>query len=612
MQRDLSNSGDQNVSFYVIWSIAVLVLTGYLWPLLSQGDQLVIRIIDNLDSVHAQYVLLASSGEIFGDSSTLIPGILHAVPRASFPTEFNVILWLYVLFDPLHAYIVNELMIHSIAFAGMILLMQRVIDPHAPHREIVIAVTALFFAMVPFWPPGGISVAGQPLALYLFLKIRDHEDKNWTWILLLTIPLYSSIVFAFLFFLTMMVFLLIYDCKQSRGFNRRFLYAIIAMFLVYLLVEYRLTETMLLNIGAIVSHRIEFSLSSEPFLAAYRQAHLLLLDGHTNASALQYDSIILVIITTIPLLVIRQSLTLRSSLVYIIIVISLQPSGLYDLFMTHKFTLAALTFVASFLFLFQRRYIEIRLFGWLFLFMILSTWLYGFWMYQGSAVIKAFFPLLERFNFSRFYVLQPFVWYLLFGISLSFLLKRVRFAFVVLAWVFISQLDHAYNERNFNYPMSPSITYRQFFAPKAFDEIKKMTGTSTVVVLGIHPSIAQMNGLKTLGGYMSNYPLAYKHVFRQTMERELDKSPPYRQWFDNWGSVCYLFSSEIGSPMKYVNEGIIHNLDLNSTALRNLGAKFLISQYNIVDSPHFIMINDLSDINSYDSFWRLKLYMIKD
>ena len=54
-------------------------------------------------------------------------------------------------------------------------------------------------------------------------------------------------------------------------------------------------------------------------------------------------------------------------------------------------------------------------------------------------------------------------------------------------------------------------SYRQFFLTWLFFEVAEYIGkpksSYCVVSIGMHPSIAQMNGFFTLDGYQTNYPL---------------------------------------------------------------------------------------------------------
>jgi hypothetical protein len=127
-------------------------------------------------------------------------------------------------------------------------------------------------------------------------------------------------------------------------------------------------------------------------------------------------------------------------------------------------------------------------------------------------------------------------------------------------------------------------TYGSYLSAEVFDKAEDLTGAGKddikIACLGFHPSIAHLNGFKTVGGYNSLYPLEYKHRFRKIIASELEKSEALRVGFDNYGSRCYLVSSELGENY-YVtrDQGIksIRQLDLDWAALRDVGADYLFS-----------------------------------
>ena len=43
------------------------------------------------------------------------------------------------------------------------------------NKGLISALVALAFSIIPFWPSGGLTVAGQPLLLYSFLNLIKKE-----------------------------------------------------------------------------------------------------------------------------------------------------------------------------------------------------------------------------------------------------------------------------------------------------------------------------------------------------------------------------------------------------------------------------------------------------
>ena len=166
------------------------------------------------------------------------------------------------------------------------------------------------------------------------------------------------------------------------------------------------------------------------------------------------------------------------------------------------------------------------------------------------------------------------------------------------------------------------ISYNQFYATELFDQIKKdikqPIDSFKVISIGIEPMIAMYNGFNTLDGYVTDYKKSYKVNFRKIIEKELDKSEHWRSYFDNWGSRCYVFVSElefIGKDYRLHYHSIpkdfkIKNLDLNIEAFKNLGGLYIISNVEIINysTKGLIFINEYQNKNSP---YNLRLYLAK-
>jgi hypothetical protein len=104
---------------------------------------------------------------------------------------------------------------------------------------------------------------------------------------------------------------------------------------------------------------------------------------------------------------------------------------------------------------------------------------------------------------------------------------------------------------------------------------------------------------------------SYKHQFRKIISKELDKSPELQTYFDDWGNLCYVFSSEVGMNGLVSGDShyVLHNLDLGTDQLRAMGGEYVISAAYIEDSER----NGLQlekEFYSSSSFWHLYLYKV--
>ena len=159
-------------------------------------------------------------------------------------------------------------------------------------------------------------------------------------------------------------------------------------------------------------------------------------------------------------------------------------------------------------------------------------------------------------------------------------------------------------------------TFKQFFDTSLFAKIRKDIGADDhygckVVSLGMYPAVAQYNGFYTLDSYCNNYSLAYKHKFRKIIEKELQKNDFVREYFDDWGNRCYVFSSEIGLKFwcSEDDNASVNNLEINTELLKDMGCEYIISAVNINNYKDL----GLSFIDSYtspESFWNVRLYKL--
>ena len=149
--------------------LAFLVLAIYLSPNIFFPNEAHFLIHDNLDSNVVYYKNLAESGKMFASNLDVIPNSLGGVPRAAYPTEYCLFVLLYLLFPALAAYNINILIMHLVAFLGMYLLIGKFVFKN--ENKFAISSISLLFALLPFWPSGGLSIAGQPLILFAFLNI---------------------------------------------------------------------------------------------------------------------------------------------------------------------------------------------------------------------------------------------------------------------------------------------------------------------------------------------------------------------------------------------------------------------------------------------------------
>jgi len=584
----------------------------YLLPFLLNGQELYITVYDNLDSNVVWLKTLATSGKIFSPSDTLLPQMMNGLPRAVFGTEFNVIVWLYALFEPFTAYVLNEFLLRIVAFFGMYALLQRYLtlslEPNT--ARLLVTAIALLFSLLPFWPSGGLSVAAQPLVLYAFLNFHFKTHTYRDWLIIISVPFYSSFVLAFFFFLSLVFFFFLFDWVKQKKPNMIFISAFILMVIIYMLIDYRLVYSMFFD-HAYMSHRLEFVRQYYDFHTAMAKSMDFFIIVQEHAYALQQLIIIPFMLFAMLLSYFPKPLTTRES-IWAFVVLAL----IYFLqFLHHLLEMPGLYVVfvvlAIYAIILNKR--DKLFYGLIFLQVSIAFW-YGFWLYEGWHALAKHLPFLEMFHLSRYYWLAPLLWFLIIAFSLKMVIKKLKLGIYLALVALVIQGVYSFEHRTFAQAKGYEPTFNSFYAPELFEQVVAYIGQDQedyrVVSIGLHPAIAQYNGFYTLDAYMVNYPLAYKHAFRKIISAELQKDSQAKVLFEHWGSRCYLFSSEVGSNVTIRRRGlVIKNLDINTTQLLKMGGKYLFSQYPIKNASEN-QLHFLKHFTHSASYWELYLYQI--
>lgn len=539
--------------------IALAIILLYLSPFFIMGQDAYVLIHDNLDSTVIWLKVLTQSGKLFSSNPEPLDQIMSGTPRVSFGSEYSILVWLNYFFSPFIAYVLNQFLMHYVAFGGMYLLLKKILPKE---RDLIIVGTSLCFALLPFWPSGALTVAGQPLALFAFLNIRENQASIRDWIVIILLPFFSSFVLSFVFFLSILGLFCLYEAIIYRKLNWKWLFAILLMTIVFLFVEYRLVTSMILKDG-FLSHRTEMLIGGKTGIEAIRIFWKDFTTGQYHAASLQKPFILLAVVFALLL-------------------------GFNKKYWRPLFLL----FISA----------------------LIIAAVFALYQWTGIDFLKEKYPLIRAFNFGRYHWLHPLVWYIAFALSLNILRKK-RFGVIVVFLLMVLQISFSFYNSDFIQERSKNnITYREFYSEKLFRDIANQIGDDKrnyrVVSIGLHPSIAQYNGFYTLDGYLANYPLEYKKQFREIIEGELDKSAEIQQYYDSWGSRFYIFSCELegkGFLIKRNQDLKIQNLDFNRRAFTEMGGKYIFSAVEIVNARElgFILENKFE---SEDSPWCIYLY----
>jgi len=515
-----------------------------------------------MDSTAGLYKILIQSGMIFSQNYQIIPSIMNS-PRIGLGNELDIILWLNYFFEHYTANAINQVLIRLVAFFGMFSLLNRYIfnEENIKYSYFV----ALLYSILPFWPSGGLSVAGLPMITYIFLNIRGGIDIKRDWMGLILFPFYSSFVLSMMFYIIFVGCVWIYDIYK-RNLTRKFTVALISFGIIYLIINYRLLDAFIFEVG-FLPHRIEFAGDGFGLGGALRKSAKLFILGQYHAASL-----------------------------HIIFLPFVSVIFLLNIFYKSKDRLLIGLFLLN---------------------VIISLW-FGFYSYEGvENLLNSSGGKLASLNLSRFFSLSPFIWYILFALSVKWFFSKYeykyKFIFVnsligltILLLFFKSDFINEYRKNG--------ITYREFYSEQLFEDIATFIGKKQsdykVVSIGIHPSISQFNGFFTLDGYLSIYPLEYKHKFREIIKDELSNNEKLKNYYDNWGSRVYVFIDEIGKNfLRNKNEVYPISINLNTRVLKEMGGEYIFSSYFIVN-PEKNNIVLLKKFRNKESAWDIYLYKL--
>jgi hypothetical protein len=543
--------------------IAFLILIAYLSPLFILQENAHIRVHDNLDSNIAWYKVLARSGQMFGPLNAVVPQIINGLPRNAFGTEYSGIVWLYALFPTMTAYGLSQAITRIVAFFGMYLLLKNHLLEDEKWQFLQIG-TSLAFALTPFWPSGMLSTLGMPLALWAFLNIRKDEGTLKDYLVLTLLPLYSSIVLGFFFFLSGMGAFWLFDVLRGKSLNLRFFMAILYMTFIYMLVEYRLVYSFLYS--GEPNSRDEYFHAHLSFWQAVRLTLKNYFLGHTHDMTV------------------------------------------------HGLIILPVTFIAIYFVYIRKLWHQEKTFVFLFILnFLLSLW-YAFWFYKGWLPLTKHFHFLDTFNFARYHFLRPLVIYAGFALALKILSIQGENWAKAVKWIIVAQivLLGLFNDEII-YHQKPSV--KEFYAEDLFKDIKEYIGLPQkeyrVASIGIHPAVSQYNGFYTLDTYNNFYPLRYKHQFRRIIEKELNRNGIVKTYFDQWGGRCYIFTHQLGKRymIKKNSKSHLKNLKLNTETFKKMGGRYIFSSLPI-DNPTQNKLFLEKVFVTKSSAWKIYLYKV--
>ena len=533
-------------------------------PYLILGEDAYITIHDFLDQNVVIMAMLKSTG-LMTRLRGIVPN-MDGLDRSLFPffTPFDVKMACYLLLPTYWAIIVYTFIYKVVAFVGMFLLVDSYIFKEK--NRIASLLLSLGFALVPFYMELAISGAGFPLVIWAFLNLYYNRYITWSYISIAFYTFNSLLAYGGFFVLVLLSCFIVFDYLRTKELLKRVLYGFIFMSLVYVVANLGTIYSLFFS-ESFVSHRSEW----------------------VHSSTLGND-----VLEFIKLLLFSQY---------------------------HAGTLLALPILLLFIVVYSKYRKKYKVLP---VVAILYCMVVG-GILVGTLLKSAPIQLFVTIQFDRFYFFYPSVVYLLlFSICYVFIMQNQRcllyllVAYGLLCGVYFDT-ELKSNIRLLIGKELSSPSYRQFYDTELFGKIRTELKipydyTTKTVSVGLFPCVAEYNGFYTLDSYRVNYPIEYKRKFRKVISKELDKDDALKSNFDDWGSRCYVFSSELKEKGNQFlcskkDDISVNNLDINTKALKELGCEYILSA---VDIKNYKDLN-LAYLNSYttdQSYWNIRVYKL--
>jgi hypothetical protein len=511
------------------------VLLVYLSPNWLFLDSAQLQIHDNLDSNVVWYHNLGESGLMFSDNLSILPCVMNGIPRGCYPSELNFNVLGYYLFNYQTAYHLNAIILHLCAFFGMFYLLKNFIVSKELNWML-----SLSFALLPFWPSGGLSIAGMPLMMAALYSLSERKAHVLDWAIVIIYPLHSTIFFSGLFFIAVIFCWLLYLLITRRKLPVVLLIGVALYCILSVVADYRLF-LMQMN-PEFKNHRTYIS-----------QEALLNWKGMLGVGTLHF------------------------------------LSGQYHAHSIHFFIL--LTGIVSLFIIRDKTYWKqtVLFLGCVFLVSLTVS-------FAKSLYYEEYFPAIKNIGVQlRFYTLFPALWYCYFAWITYKLHQHFNGSKKVLALVGVQSLillfsvytrdfygnTEAENAFYYTYCKNDELhaDLNTFYKKDVFNKVKEHLKDykASLECFGFPTECAQINGFPTYGAYHYYYPLEKGKTWQKINYKELVKA--YGPDKIGMPRQLHLVSSELLKGASVVN-----NLELDFAELKTQNCFYILSRVQI-NSP---------------------------
>lgn len=574
------------------WGLGMAGVLFTIIPYILLGEDAIYIYADQLDGELIAYILQAK--HLFQGES--IPEFMNGVSKTALTLPAPLAVLLFLPGNYCAALFAMALGGKLCGYIGMYLLARDLTG-----EAWAAAILGFLYSCIPFLPVYGLAQYGLPMLFWCALLIREGKHLPGAYCGIIIYGLCSSLILIGFGVLGMGAVWILWQSlrrkgkeEQERSSVLRLWAAFALLLLVYLGENWRLLGQLLGSGTEFVSHKADYVLEGSPFLETLRHSffygeqhsegyHLLLLAYTLFAAALGWAGL-------------RGEKTGDSG----------SCRKIYSLLRIIGFC-----------------------FGWNLLFAITA----GIWRSGWGVELRSRLSFLGAFQLDRVLWIAPCLWYLAAacaaGIVCTLGRRRHGYRFALAPMTVLAALtavwtlysgDFKTNMQKLRNPDYGMLSYRDYYALGVMEQAREFLDTYSqknaeeyrVVSLGIDPAAALYHGFCCLDGYSNNYSLEYKKKFREIIAPELDRNDYLKQYFDNWGNRCYLFSSECPGYYTIEKNGFsFQDYRIDAKALYELGGRYLLSAAYIQNAEEqgLLLLNE-TPFETLDSYYRIFIYEV--
>lgn len=543
--------------------MALILLFIYAFPYLWLGRKVHISIHDNLNQINMLGIFDARC------SATLFPG--EEVREYTLPGTADIFHLVHMKLDKLfflkdyfNGYVINELLHRLLAGLGFFLLLKLYLWKNT--SDLIRLFVSFSYIILPFWPPGCLSVSGIPLVILGLLNLYRGKWILSSFLIIILYAAYSNFFLTGIYVLFMvLVFLILALLKRKSWLN------LAMLLLCYILVSFITHLPVFLNefFLRIPTNRVVQDLTASGIIPVLKSAFFLLVRSH---------------------------LLSHSYHTWLILPICL------------------LGIVLSFCQKLGSKTLWIILFGSI---LIFNTFIFSLFHYRD------FYQLYQRigigYNFSRIYVLNTPLWYLLWALCLGVLHEQIKnkqlLNVLLISLIILQILINLYFHYHRTFLEGPS--FNRFVSRQQFLDLREHLDAGDpdyrIGCIGFYPAVANYNGFRTVDSFSAYYPLQYKERFYKIIARELQHNEELHEYYRRRGSALFLFDDRIGfnySDQDYIRQQIpeIH-CELDVAEMVSLGVRYLFSTARISNAAA-MNLELASRSTAPEYYYRLFIYRI--